>query len=171
MSRQKRKGDGYERELAKWLDEQLYGGGGQIQRAMLSGGGRNLGGGGMADLVGTPHIWVEAKRTEKFKPYEAIEQAETGIDKSNSRDIPVVMQRRNQMKTEDSLVVMRLEDWTVLYRCFLWATGHETIDPHDEDIIEFTPEEDDLSLKDKLLSSNLKLVVNNNGSKKTEEKS
>ena len=105
MSRQKRKGDGYERELAKWLDDQLYGGGGQIQRAMLSGGGRNLGGGGMADLVGTPHIWVEAKRTEKFKPYEAIEQAETGIDKSNSRDIPIVMQRRNQMKTEDSLVV------------------------------------------------------------------
>ena len=164
MSRQKRKGDGYERELAKWLDDQLYGGGGQIQRAMLSGGGRNLEAGEW-QTSSEHHIWVEAKRTEKFKPYEAIEQAETGIDKSNSRDIPVVMQRRNQMKTEDSLVVMRLEDWTVLYRCFL-ATGHETIDPHDEDIIEFTPEEDDLSLKDRLLSSNLKLVVNNNGQKK-----
>ena len=171
MSRQKRKGDGYERELAKYLDESIYGGGGVIQRAMLSGGGRNLGGGGMADLVGTPHVWVEAKRTEKFKPYEAIEQAEAGIDKSKSKDIPVVMQRRSQMTTGDSLCVMRLRDWEVLYRCFLWATGHETVDGNDEEYIEFFPEGDETSLKSRLQSSNLKLVVNNNGSKEKEETS
>lgn len=171
MSRQKRKGDGYERELAKYLDEIIYGGEGRIQRAMLSGGGRNLGGGGMADLVGTPHVWVEAKRTERFQPYDAMAQAEKGIENSKSKDIPVVMQRRSQMATGDSLCVMRLRDWEVMYRCFLWATGHEIADADDEEYIEFVPEGDERSIKNRISSSNLKLVVNNNGSKKEKETS
>lgn len=171
MSRQKRKGDGYEREIAKFLDEVIYGGVGNIQRAMLSGGGRNIGGGGMPDITGTPHVWVEAKRTEKFKPYEAMAQAEAGIQNTKSKDMPVVMQRRNQMATGESLCVMRLRDWEVLYRCFLWATGHETIDSNDEEYIEFFPEGDETSIKSRLQSSNLKLVVNNNGSKEKEETS
>ena len=56
MSRQKRKGDGYEREIAKFLDEVIYGGVGNIQRAMLSGGGRNISGGGMPDITGPRQV-------------------------------------------------------------------------------------------------------------------
>lgn len=39
----KRKGDGYERELAKYLDQKLFGSTGQISRMPLSGGGSHLG--------------------------------------------------------------------------------------------------------------------------------
>jgi hypothetical protein len=123
MSRSKRKGDGYERELAKYLDERLYRGRGKITRAIMSGGGRSFAGGGGADLTGTPDIWVEAKRTERFRPYEAMEQAERGIEAKRTEDAPVVINRRNGVKTEDSLVVMRLSDWVEMYFCYLQLIG------------------------------------------------
>ncbi len=143
MSKQKRKGDGYERELAKWLDYWLFGSSGHVQRAPLSGGGSNAFGGGLPDLNGTPFMWVEAKRTEKFSPYAAMEQAEKGIEKSRSRDIPVVLTRRNRMDTSESLVVMRLGDWLPLYKSFLWEMGVETEEPEEEGVsITFDPEFD-----------------------------
>ena len=123
MSRQKRKGDGYERELAKWLDNMLFNNRNQVQRMPLSGGGSHVGGGGRADITGTPTIWIEAKRTEKFAPYAAMEQAERGITGKKSRDIPVVVSRRNQMTTGDSLVVMRMQDWVDLYQAYLASKG------------------------------------------------
>ena len=115
----KAKGDKYERELAEYLNEALYGGEPKIFRAPLSGGGRSTFGGGSADLTGTPFVWVEAKRTEKFAPYAAMEQAERGITGKKSRDIPVVVSRRNQMSTGDSLVVMRMQDWVDMYQSYL----------------------------------------------------
>lgn len=156
MSRQKRKGDGYERELAKWLDAMLFDSKNQIQRMPLSGGGSHVGGGGRADITGTPTIWVEAKRTEKFAPYAAMEQAEMGIKNSNSGEMPVVMQRRNRMATEDSLVVMRLNDWICLYASWLKEIGYEIYDPSDgvtvivefdEDVAKRLDREDDRSGK------------------------
>ena len=59
-TKSKRKGDGYERELAKWLDYMLFGGVGQVTRTPLSGGGAHIDGAGKADLQGTPTVWVEA---------------------------------------------------------------------------------------------------------------
>lgn len=129
----KRKGDGYERELAKAFNDFLYGGDDVIFRAPLSGGGRtNQFGGGSADLCGTPDVWVEAKRTEKFAPYAAMEQAETGIEGRRSDEMPVVISRRNGMKTEESMVVMRFEDWMVLYSAYLKINGHRLHSPEDD---------------------------------------
>jgi len=126
LSKQKRKGDGYERELAKWLDARLFGSQGKITRAPLSGGGSYITGGGRADLLGTPDLWIEAKRTERFVPYAAMAQAEMGIHKSDTPEMPVVVQRRNKMKTGESLVVMRLNDFAFIYEGYLnqygWAT-------------------------------------------------
>ena len=125
----KRKGDGYERELAKYLDQKLFGGSGQIHRMPLSGGGSNLGGGGRADLSGTPTIWVEAKRTEKFSPYAAMAQSENGLAASKSDgEMPVIISRKNNMPTADSLVVMKLGDWIGLYSEWLRACGYDTFD-------------------------------------------
>ena len=75
MSRQKRKGDGYERELAHWLNTNVYKEE-RCERAPLSGGGSvNMAAGG-ADLLGTPGIFVEAKRVEKLPWRDALAQAE-----------------------------------------------------------------------------------------------
>lgn len=108
----KQKGSMYERELAAYFNGCLLLDP-PVKRALLSGGGVATGG---ADLVNTPFIHVEAKRTERFQPYKAMEQAEEAIKKSNEDDImPVVINRKNGVKIQDSLVVMRLEDWINLY--------------------------------------------------------
>ena len=120
----KNKGDAYERELAHYMNDRLFGGREQIYRAPLSGGGRQfVSGGGSADLIGTPEVWVEAKRTEKFQPYAAMEQAETGIRGKRTKDKPVVISRRSRVATGDSLVVMRLDDWLDLYAALLSQVG------------------------------------------------
>tara|TARA_R110002153_G_scaffold21445_3_gene71513 strand:+ start:1273 stop:1692 length:420 start_codon:yes stop_codon:yes gene_type:complete len=128
MSSQKNKGDGYERELAKYFNEVLYDGADRIFRAPLSGGGRSLHGAGSADLVGTPLIWVEAKRTERYSPYPAVQQAEAGIEAIKGSDIPVVVNRKNRMQTGESLVTMRLDDWMKLYAAYLKSNGHQVED-------------------------------------------
>jgi hypothetical protein len=121
----KRKGDGYEREIAGYLNDNVLGGNCAF-RAPLSGGGRSFSHGvdpsirgGSADLIGTPGVWVEAKRVEAFAPYKAMDQAECGIEGRKSQDIPVVVTRRNRIGTEDSLVVMRLKDWAEFYKAWL----------------------------------------------------
>ena len=125
----KNKGDQYERELAKFLDDNIFDEDRQrVLRAPLSGGGRSFEQGGGMDVYGCPDIWIEAKRTEKFKVYPSIEQAENGIAAKGSGDIPVVFNRRNQMKTEDSAVVRRLGDWIKRYRAYLKAKGYKIKD-------------------------------------------
>ena len=52
-----------------------------------------------------------------------MEQAERGITGKKSRDIPVVVSRRNQMSTGDSLVVMRMQDWVDMYQSYLASKG------------------------------------------------
>jgi hypothetical protein len=124
----KAKGDAYERDLARLIDDTIFASRGQVFRAPLSGGGRNIGGGGRADISGTPTIWIEAKRTERFSPYEALAQAERGIAASRTPDAPVVISRRNRMPDTDSLVVMRLSDWLPLYAAHLASLGY-TLSP------------------------------------------
>ncbi len=113
----KAKGSQFERELAEYLNGKV---GITSRRALLSGGGRNDGG---ADLAGTPLIHVEAKRTETFAPYAAMQQAEESIRKGGRGEMPVVIQRRNQMQTGQSMVVMRADDWVQMYSAYLRERG------------------------------------------------
>lgn len=114
----KAKGSQFEREVAAHLCDRI---GLECRRALLSGGGRNDGG---ADLDDTPLVHMELKRTETFAPYAAMKQAEESISKSRNKLIkPVVINRRNNMKTGQSLVVMRLDDWLPLYELWLKQNG------------------------------------------------
>ena len=62
---QKRKGDKYEVDLAKWFNENIFNEE-RCQRAPLSGGGKiGLQAGG-ADILGTPDVFIEAKRVERL---------------------------------------------------------------------------------------------------------
>ena len=96
MSKMKNKGDGYERELAAYINEYT---GLHSSRAPLSGGGAIgiLSGG--ADLLGTPSIFIEAKRVERLNFHDAMRQAERNIEQTQSPDIPVVINRKNRMPT------------------------------------------------------------------------
>lgn len=120
----KEKGAKFERELAAWLNEYVYGRD-SAYRAPLSGGGggvneRMTGG---ADLVGTPLIHVEAKRVERLNVRDALLQAERSLSKTHGTEVPVVINRRNRELTEDSIVVMRLKDWRILYLALLHLEG------------------------------------------------
>ena len=114
----KRKGDGYERELAKYFNEKVFDGEDKVQRAPLSGGGAVKSSGG-SDLKNTPYIFVEAKRTEKFQIHQSMKQAEENIEISKSSDMPIVITRRNRTETGDSLCVLKLDDFLKMYQLLI----------------------------------------------------
>ncbi len=114
----KRKGDGYERELAKYFNEKVFDGDDKVQRAPLSGGGAVRSSGG-SDLKNTPYIYVEAKRTEKFQIHQSMKQVEENIKISSSTDIPIVITRRNRTETGDSLCVLKLDDFLIMYKLLI----------------------------------------------------
>ncbi|MDG1415955.1 MAG: hypothetical protein P8R39_11425 [Alphaproteobacteria bacterium] len=120
MSKQKRKGDAYERELAAYLRDNL---GVNCHRAPLSGGGFVLGSGG-ADLVGTPLLFVEAKRVEKVSVRDALRQANRNKAETRSPETPIVITRQNRMTTGESLVVLTLDDFLPFYRAALEKDGY-----------------------------------------------
>lgn len=120
---QKAKGDKYEVDLAKYLNEHVFKKE-QCQRAPLSGGGRiGLHAGG-ADILGTPDVFVEAKRVERLNFREAVQQAERNIEATKSPEYATVITRRNRESLEDSLVVMRLKDWKEFYIAHLKSNGY-----------------------------------------------
>ena len=114
----KRKGDGYERELAKYFNEKVFDGEDKVQRAPLSGGGSVKSSGG-SDLKNTPYIFVEAKRTEKFQIHQSMRQVEDNIEISKSNDMPIVITRRNRTETGDSLCVLKLDDFLKMYQLLI----------------------------------------------------
>ena len=114
----KRKGDGYERELAKYFNKVVFGDEDLVQRAPLSGGGAVKSSGG-SDLKNTPHIYVEAKRTEKFQIHQSVAQVRENIEISNSDSMPVVITRRNRQETGESLCIIKLDDFLELYKLLL----------------------------------------------------
>jgi hypothetical protein len=120
---QKAKGDAYERDLAKYFNEHIYKEE-RCSRAPLSGGGRIGIGVGGADLLGTPEIFIEAKRVERLNFRDAMAQAERNIIQTHAPEVPVVITRRSRETIEDSLVVMRLKDWELMYGAYLRATSH-----------------------------------------------
>ncbi|NCW67092.1 MAG: hypothetical protein EBV86_00780 [Marivivens sp.] len=118
------KGDKYERELAAHINDAT---GLNSSRAPLSGGGK-VGMHGTADLIGTPALFIEAKRVERLNFHDAMRQAETNKSKTNSMCAPIVINRKNQMKTGDSLCLIRLDDFLKFYRCYLVLNGYSKDD-------------------------------------------
>ena len=120
MSRQKNKGDNYERELAAYINKKT---GLDSFRAPLSGGG-NLTTHGGADLVGTPNLFVEAKRVERLNFHDALAQAERNQGMSGAHEeAPIVINRRNRMSTGDSLCLLRLDAFLFFYEYYLKKEG------------------------------------------------
>ena len=120
---QKAKGDKYENDLAKYMNEYVFKHE-QCQRAPLSGGGRiGLHAGG-ADILGSTGVFVEAKRVERLNVREALQQAERNIEATKSPEYATVITRRNRESLEDSLVVMRLKDWKDFYIAYLQSEGY-----------------------------------------------
>jgi|TARA_Y100000401_G_C8269995_1_gene197851 hypothetical protein len=120
LSKQKKKGDDYERELAKYINQET--GLKTAHRAPLSGGGYvDMSGG--ADVLGVPGIFIEAKRVERLNFHEALRQAERNIGKTNAPEVPIVINRKNRMKTGESLCLIRLDDFLKFYCSYLRETG------------------------------------------------
>lgn len=124
--RHKAKGDGFERELAEAMNTRLYPNSPHpiIHRTPLSGAFSVHKGVGSADLTGTPHLWVEAKRVERLNFHDAMAQAVRGTTACGNVDMPVVINRRNRQTLPESLVTIRFEDFMKLYESFLRERGH-----------------------------------------------
>lgn len=75
---------------------------------------------GHADLVGLPHLAIEAKRTERLDVRGALRQS---IRNATAHEIPLVITRRNREPLDDAIVALRLSDFTRLYRAFLAERG------------------------------------------------
>ena len=69
--------------------------------------------GDASDVVGLPHIHVEAKHQEQMRLYDWMDQAKR--DASGTGNIPVVFHKKNNAEI---LVTMTLDDWMNLYREF-----------------------------------------------------
>lgn len=78
---------------------------------------------GGADLNGVPELFIEAKRVERLNFLDAIRQVERNKQKTNSPEIPVVINRRNRMTTGESLCLVRLDDFLKLYSSHLREIG------------------------------------------------
>lgn len=118
----KRKGDVYERAIAARINERVFGGRNQVQRAPLSGGGFVLSHGG-ADLTGMVGCFPELKRVEKTNIREALLQAERNRGSTQSREPAVVITRKSNEDDGQSLCVMRLDSWLEFYRAWLILNG------------------------------------------------
>ena len=65
---------------------------------------------GAADVVGVPGLHIEVKRTEKFRMYEALDQA---INDAREDELPVVFTRKNNC---DWVACLRLDDFMELFK-------------------------------------------------------
>ena len=110
----KQKGDNYERELAEYINRVVFNNEKIVSRTPLSGGGQHD---GKADLEGIEFLSVEAKRTEKFSPHAAMRQAEAAS--VSGINIPVVFTRKNNVKTGDSWVLIKLRHFLPMYEAWL----------------------------------------------------
>lgn len=102
----RRKGAEFERTLAKMLRNLGY----EARRGQQFSGAN-----GDADVVGLPHIHIEAKAVEKLNIYNAMAQAKHD---AREGELPAVFHKKNRCKV---LVTMELEDWIEIYR--EWECG------------------------------------------------
>lgn len=113
----KQKGKGGELELVRKLKSYGYN---DVRRSVQYNGKAED---GQPDLVGLPHIYVECKRTEKLKLYDAINQAKR--DSEGTQQIPAVFHRKNNCEW---VVILTLDDFMKLYREYesrLYLEGKE----------------------------------------------
>lgn len=85
---------------------------------------------GSSDIFGLPSLAVEAKRTEKFSLTEFMEQA---VRNATGGDMPAVVHRFSRQPMGHASVVMRLEDFFVIYRGYLNSIGVKT-DDHSKEV-------------------------------------
>lgn len=116
-SSSKRKGSGYELELARYLSENT---GLSVGRTRTSIQFIHSPGIGNPDLIGTPDLAVEAKRTENLQLRPSLAQA---IRNSKEHEIPVVISRRSREPTGESVCVLLLDDFIKLYNAYLAQNG------------------------------------------------
>ena len=79
--------------------------------------------GDASDVVGLPHIHVEAKHQETMRLYEWMAQAKRDAEASGKDVLPAVFHKKNNAAI---LVTMELDDWFNLYR--EWQAGFERTD-------------------------------------------
>lgn len=65
---------------------------------------------GDADVIGVPGLHIEVKRTEKFRMYEALDQARND---AREDELPVVFTRKNNC---DWVACLRLDDFMELFK-------------------------------------------------------
>ena len=111
MVNSRNKGAAYERELAK--EFRFYGY--EARRGQ-----QYCGANGDADVIGLPHIHIEAKRVEKLNLTNAMSQSKAD---AREGEFPVVIHRKSN---EKSLVIMELKDWIELYRAYEMDKEPET---------------------------------------------
>lgn len=95
------KGKRGEREIALVLREHGF----EARRGQ-----QYCGANGDADVVGVPGLHIEVKRTEKFRMYEALDQA---INDAREDELPVVFTRKNNC---DWVACLRLDDFMELFK-------------------------------------------------------
>ena len=105
------KGARFERKLASIFREYGY----DSRRGQ-----QYSGSNGDADVVGLPHIHVEAKSVERMELYKWMSQAVNDAEAGGKGNLPAVFHKKNNAEI---LVTMRLDDWFNLYR--EWNAGHE----------------------------------------------
>ena len=102
MVNSKNKGARFERQLASMLREYGF----DARRTAQYCGNT----GDASDVIGLPHIHIEAKHQETMRLYDWMTQAVN--DSRKSGDMPAVFHKKNNCEV---LVTMRFEDWIKLY--------------------------------------------------------
>lgn len=112
------KGLAYEREVAAYLRKTL---GLEVFRSQMT---QQFGQPtqGNSDLHGLPGMAPELKRVETLQLHKSFSQARTN---AKPCERPLLITRRSRQKTEDSYVVMALEDWTEIYSAWLSLHGYK----------------------------------------------
>lgn len=108
----KNKGKRYELELARDFRMEGYP---NVRRSA-----QYCGANGDADVVGLPHIHVEAKHVERLNLRDAMDQA---VRDAKDGELPAVFHRKNHCET---LVTMRMADWFKIYR--EWEAGKTVVE-------------------------------------------
>jgi Holliday junction resolvase len=103
----KQKGARFERELSKKLRSYGY----ETRRTAQYCGNTGL----ASDVVGLPHIHIEAKHVERLNIYDAMAQAKRDAEAGGGKLLPAVFHKKNNCNI---LVTLELDDFMKIYTEF-----------------------------------------------------